>query len=152
MWQAGGWTAYLGRPGVKFQVKAQAYPSVSSVELQAKAPGSDWASLATVSAPTVATSIDTTFSVMLGETVPGQPLVPLSFQQGTPAVGSWRFRARVKDANGGYSDFSDEVLVNVVLPLVTKTLSGQTVPPAGPLGDWFTASRVQSFSIPLWVP
>ena len=49
----------------------------------------------------------------------------------------------------------ETVPVNVILPIlpiVTKTVSGQTVPPAGALGDWFTASPVQSFSIPMWVP
>jgi len=89
---------------------------------------------------------------MLDSTVPGQPFVPLSYSAGNPLTGTWSFRARVQDANGAWSDFSDEVQVNAVLPIVTKSVSGQTVPPAGALGDWFTASAVKTWSIPLWIP
>jgi hypothetical protein len=152
MWQSAGWNAYLGRSGVKFQVKGAGYPAVKSIELHTKPPGGDWTVLATQAPTTPSTSADETLSVMLGDTVPGEPLVPASFLQGNALTGVWLFRARLQDSNGGWSDFSEEVPVNVVLPLVTKTVSGQTVPPAGALGDWFTASPVQSFSIPLWVP
>ncbi|PTX98466.1 hypothetical protein DB354_04145 [Opitutus sp. ER46] len=152
MWQDGNWTAYLGRPGVKFAVKANASPSVAAIELQAKPPGGEWTRLALQSPATAAATVDLTFDVMLGETAPGQPLVPLSFQQGAPLTGPWAFRARVQDAAQVWSDPCPEISVNVILPVVTKTLSGQTVPPAGELGQWFTASPLKEFTIPLWIP
>ena len=152
IWQSGGWTAYLGRSGVRFEVTGQAWPSVKTIELQAKAPGGDWTQLATQNPTDTATTADVTFSVTLGDTAPGQPLVPLSYQQGSPQTGQWLFRARVQDASGAWSEYSSEVPVQVILPMVTKTVSGQTVPPAGELGNWFTASAVQDFSLQLWVP
>jgi hypothetical protein len=152
IWQDGGWVAYLGRSGVRFNVKAQAWPAVKAIEVQSKIPGGSWAPLATQTASTASTTADVTLSVMLGDTAPGQPLVPASFVDGTPQTGQWMFRARVQDANGEWSEFSPEVPVEAVLPITTKVVSGQTVPPAGELGNWFTASRVQSFSFALWIP
>lgn len=152
IWQEGGWRAFLGRSGVRFNVKAQAWPSVNTVELQAKAPGGDWIQLASESPAAGSTSVDTIFNVMLGAAAPNQPLVPASYAAGAPQVGGWSFRARVQDANGAWSDFSPEVPVEVVLPIVTRTVSGQTVPPAGELGKWFTASPVQAFPVQLWIP
>jgi hypothetical protein len=152
IWQDGGWVAYLGRSGVRFNVTAQAWPAVKTIEVQSKPPSGSWASLATQSASTSSTTADVTLSVMLGEAAPGQPLVPASFVDGTPQTGQWAFRARVQDANGEWSDFSAEVPVEVILPITNKVVSGQTVPPAGELGNWFTASPVQSFSFPLWIP
>jgi hypothetical protein len=152
IWQEGGWVAYLGRAGVRFNVKAQAWPAVKTVELQSKSPGGDWAQLEIQSPSDAPTSVDTTFSVMLGRAAPGQPLVPASFAAGSPQTGEWRFRARVQDANGEWSEFSPEVPVQVVLPVVTRTVSGQTVPPAGELGKWFTASSEENFSLQLWIP
>ncbi len=152
LWNDGGWTAYLGRSGVQFEIKAQAWPAVKSIELQAKPPGGTWSQLSLQTPSTAATSADATLSVMLDSTAPGMPLVPLSYQQGNPLVGAWTFRARVQDSNDQWSDFSSEVTVQAILPVTTKTVSGQTVPPAGPLGDWFTASPVQNFPIQLWIP
>jgi uncharacterized protein YaiE (UPF0345 family) len=153
IWQDGGsWNAYLGRSGVRFEVQATAWPSVANIEIQSKAPGGDWTSLATQKPSGTSTTADETLSVMLGDTVPGQPLVPASFQQGAPLTGLWTFRARVQDANGDWSDFSPVVQVTVVLPVASKTVSGQTVPPAGELGNWFTASAVQSYTLQFWIP
>lgn len=152
VWQSGGWVAYLGRPGVRFAVSARAAPTIRAIELQSRPPGAEWAQLASQSPAAGQSRVDATFSVMLGGTAPGQPLVPLSYYNGNPQTGTWSFRARVQDAGGTWSDFSPEVPVNVVLPITSRTLSGQTVPPAGPLGDWFTASPVQSYSFQFWVP
>lgn len=152
IWSEGGWTAYLGRDGVRFEVKGQAWPSVKSVELQSRAPGGEWTQLAVQTPTDSSTTADAVFSVMLGTTAPGQPLVPASFAAGNPLTGTWSFRARVQDSSGVWSDFSPEVPVQVVLPITTRTVLGQTVPPAGPLGDWFTASPMQAFSVPLWIP
>ncbi len=153
IWQEnGGWTAYLGRSGVRFEVQGQASPSVRAVEIQSKTPGGEWSLLARQDLAEPVGTADLILSVTLGGTVPGEPLVPLSFQQGAPDIGPWLFRARIEDDGGVWSDFSSEVPVNVVLPVVTKTLSGQTVPPAGDLGNWFTASPVKNFSMQLWIP
>ncbi|HVU32669.1 MAG TPA: MBG domain-containing protein [Opitutaceae bacterium] len=152
MWQDGGWVAYLGRSGVKFNVQAQAWPSVQSVEIQSRSPGGEWTSLAKQDSPTGQTKVDMTFSVMLGTTAPDHPLVPTSFQQGAPLIGQWQFRARISDAGGTWSEFSPEIPVQVILPMTTRTVSGQTVPPAGALGDWFSPSSVKTFSVPLWIP
>ena len=152
IWQASGWTAYLGRSGVRFAVTAQAWPSVKTIELQAKAPGGDWTQLAVQSPTDTATTADVTFSVMLGNASPDQPLVPLSYQQGSPQTGQWLFRARVQDAADVWGDYSSEVPVNVILPVISKTISGQTVPPAGELGNWFTASSVQNYTLQFWIP
>lgn len=152
IWQQGGWIAYLGRSGVRFNVKAQAWPSVKTIEVQSKIPGGTWTQLANQTPSAASTSADVTFSVMLGAAAPGQPLVPASFLDGNPQTGQWLFRARVQDANGEWSEFSPEVPVQVILPVTTKVVSGQTVPPAGALGDWFTASPIQNFSFPLWIP
>lgn len=152
IWEAGGWKAYLGRSGVRFAARAQAWPAVKTIEIQAKAPAGEWTLLASQSPETPAIAADLTFSVKLGESVPDQPLVPLSFQQGTPLTGTWLFRARVQDSLGEWSEFSPEVSVDVVLPITTKTLSGQTVPPSGDLGAWFTASPIKTYSFPLWIP
>lgn len=152
IWQNGGWTAYLGRAGVRFNARAVAWPAVQRVELQGKPPGASWNSLATESPTTAATTADVTFNVQLGAAVPGQPLVPLSYQEGNPQTGQWSFRARVQDSNGTWSDFCPEVPVSVILPITSKTVSGQTVPPAGDLGAWFTASPVRTFSFQFWIP
>lgn len=152
IWNSGGWVAYLGRAGVRFAVTAQASPSIQAIELQSRPPGGAWAPLASESPAAGQTHADVTFSVMLGATAPGQPLVPLSYYQGNPLTGPWSFRARVQDAAGAWSEFSPEVPVNVVLPITSRTLSGQTVPPAGALGEWFTASPVQSYTFQFWVP
>ncbi len=152
IWNESGWTAYLGRDGVRFEVKAQAWPSVKTVELQSRTPSGEWTQLAVQNPTEASTAVDAIFSVMLGTTVPGQPLVPASFASGNPQTGPWSFRARVQDSAGAWSDFSPEVPVQVILPMTTRTVSGQTVPPAGALGDWFTASPVQPFQVPLWIP
>jgi hypothetical protein len=152
IWQEAGWTAYLGRAGVRFQVKGQAWPSVKSVEIHAKPPGGTWTRLAAQDTTASDTAVDAIFSVKLGDSAPGQPLVPLSYYEGKPQTGPWSFRARVQDTNSVWSEFSPEVLVNVILPVSSKTVSGQTVPPAGELGAWFTASPVQTFTLQFWIP
>jgi trimeric autotransporter adhesin len=153
MWQTGSdWQAYLGRSGVQFEANVQGWPAVQALQLQCKQPGGTWVDLAVVTPSTSGVTVDQIFSVRLGEVVADQPLVPLSYQQGAPLTGDWYFRVRSQNTMGAWSDWSNEVKVNVVLPLVTKTTSGKTVPPPGPLGDWFTESTVGNYTIKMWIP
>lgn len=152
VWQEGGWFAYLGRSGVRFSARAQAWPSIRAVELQGQSPGGTWKTLGSYAPPTSTTDADADFSLMLDSTVPDKPLVPASYEAGAPLTGEWRFRARVQDAGGTWSAFSAEIPVEVVLPIATKSVSGQTVPPPGPVGDWFTPSPVQTFTLQFWIP
>lgn len=152
LWNESGWTAYLGRAGVTFEVAATGSPAVRTLTLEARSPQTGWTTLATQTVGTSAGSASHRFSVTLGEVVPGEPLIPASFKAGTPDTGVWHFRARAEDSTGTWSDYSPEVPVNVLLPVVSRSVSGQTVPPVGPTGDWFTASSVTNFSFVFWIP
>lgn len=154
IWQEGSnWSAYLARSGVKFRVAGYAYPAVRSVEIQSYAPGAGtWTTLVRHDPAGVSSQVDVTVDTMLDTPSPGNPLMPVSYANGTSLTGVWRFRARLQDTTGEWSAFSNEVEVSAVLPIATKTVRGQTVPPAGAAGAWFTASPVKDFSIQFWIP
>lgn len=152
-WNQGGvWHAYLGRPGVRFHVSATGAAPIDRCELEARWGADSWAPLAaaTIDAPGIALERD--FEVCLGGSVAEQPLIPLSFQQGNPHTGPWHFRARVRDTTGSWSAWSADVPVQVVLPLASASETLRTVPPAGGMGEWFTASNPKTFTVPMWIP
>ena len=161
VWQDGGaWHAYLGRSGDQFQIVGQATTAVQTFELQALEPNADpsaWYSLATIPPPSGATngpgiSVTGVFSVSLDTAFAAAALVPQSYVQGNPKTGVWQLRARTQDSSGTWSDWSNVVAVTVDLPLTTKAVSAQTLPPAGPIGGWFTASDQTTFNLPVWIP
>jgi hypothetical protein len=161
VWQDGGaWHAYLGRSGDQFQIVGQATTAVQTFELQALEPNADpsaWYSLATIPPPSGATngpgiSVTGVFSVSLDTASAAAALVPQSYVQGNPKTGVWQLRARTQDSSGTWSDWSNVVAVTVDLPLTTKAVSAQTLPPAGPIGGWFTASDQTTFNLPVWIP
>jgi hypothetical protein len=92
------------------------------------------------------------FSVSLDTAFAAAALVPQSYVQGNPKTGVWQLRARTQDSSGTWSDWSNVVAVTVDLPLTTKAVSAQTLPPAGPIGGWFTASDQTTFNLPVWIP
>jgi len=161
VWQDGGaWHAYLGRSGDQFQIVGQATAAVQSFELQALEPNADpsaWYSLATIAPPTgvpngPGVSVTGVFSVSLDSGSAAAALVPQSYAQGHPKTGVWQLRARTQDSSGTWSDWSNIVAVTVDLPLTTKTVTAQSLPPAGPIGGWFTASDQATFNLPVWIP
>lgn len=153
MWREGdSWSAYLGRSGVKFNVKGFGHPAVQAVEIEARSPSAVWTKLAAQNPGDATTVVDLTFDVMLDKAAPTNPLMPNSYADGAPLTGTWMFRARIQSSNGEWGDFSPEVPVSVILPISTKAVAGQTVPPAGDLGKWFTASPVQTYSVQIWIP
>jgi len=153
------WCAYLGRDGLQFEVSGiSGKPSVQ-LELQSKSSAEDaeWVVLAS-GAPTehleeggrlVGRRI---FALRLGALAADNPLVPLSYQQGSPLTGTWHFRARAQDSDGRWSDWTPELPVRVLLPLMSRSEQVQTLPPAGAQGSWFKASEVKEFEFQLWVP
>ncbi len=152
LWNEGGWSAYLGRPGVTFEVSATGSPALQLLTLEAKSPQTDWTVVGTQTPAAGPGTVGHSFSLMLGDVVPGEPWVPATFRAGSADTGVWRFRARAQDARGTWSEYSEELPVNVLLPIASRTVTGQTVPPVGPTGDWFTASPVANFSFSLWIP
>jgi uncharacterized protein YaiE (UPF0345 family) len=161
VWQDGGaWHAYLGRSGEQFQIVGQATTAVQAFELQALEPNADpsaWYSLATIAPPTGAPNgpgvgVTGVFSVSLDTASAAAALVPQSYAQGSPKTGVWQLRARTQDSSGTWSDWSNIVAVTVDLPLTTKTVPAQSLPPAGPIGGWFTASDQTTFNLPVWIP
>ena len=154
-WAEGAqWCAYLGRPGVRFVLTTAAAGAITRCELQGRWGAEPWATLALEAPATEGASggFAHTFSVRLGDVVPGRPQVPLSYAEGQPQVGAWAFRARVGDDQGVWSAWSDEATVAVTLPLASVTETLRTVPPAGGLGAWFEASSGRTFSLPIWLP
>jgi hypothetical protein len=96
--------------------------------------------------------VEQTFSVRLGEVAPGAPLIPLSYAQGSPATGTWRFRARVQDSDGSWSQWTLGPDLDVQLPIALVSETLQTLPPAGPEGKWYTSSDPKTFVIKKWIP
>ncbi len=161
VWQEGGaWHAYLGRSGDQFQIVGQASSAVQAFELQALEPNADpsaWYSLAMIAPPTgvpngPGVSVTGIFNVSLDTGSVAAPLVPQSYVQGNPKTGVWQLRARTQDSSGSWSDWSNVVAVTVDLPLITKAIPAQSLPPAGPIGGWFTASDQTTFNLPVWIP
>ena len=161
VWQDGGtWHAYLGRSGDQFQIVGQASTAVQAFELQALEPNavpSAWYSLATIAPPTDApngpgVSVTGVFSVSLDTASAAAALVPQSYVQGNPKTGVWQLRARTQDSSGTWSDWSNVMAVTVDLPLTTAAIPAQSLPPAGPIGGWFTASDQTTFNLPVWIP
>ena len=160
-WQdSGTWHAYLGRSGEQFQIVGQGTTAVQAFELQALEPNADpsaWYSLATIAPPTGATngpgvSVTGVFSVSLDTASTAAALVPQSYAQGNPKTGVWQLRARPQDSSGTLSDWSNIVAVTVDLPLTTAAIPAQSLPPAGPIGGWFTASDQTNFNLTVWIP
>jgi uncharacterized repeat protein (TIGR02543 family) len=161
VWQEGGaWHAYLGRSGDQFQIVGQASLAVQAFELQALEPNavpSAWYSVATIPPPAGSpngpgVSVTGVFSVSLDTGSAAAALVPQSYVQGNPKTGVWQLRARTQDSSGTWSDWSNVVSVTVDLPLTTAAVPAQTLPPAGPIGGWFTASDQTTFKLPVWIP
>lgn len=154
----GRWWAYLGRNGVKFTMTGQGQHAVQAFELQAldTSTNAQWTTIASGAATSGTNGSGLTmtadFSLMLGTTYPGQPLVPASYAAGTPLTGYWYFRARVQDTDGRWSSYTANVMVTVLLPLATHTVTGQTLPPVGATGAWFAPSDTATFPIPVWIP
>jgi len=157
--ESGEWCAYLGRDGLQFEVSGRASKETSRLELQARSSAEDaeWALMA--SGTPSDKSLEGTqqvasrvFTLRLGEVAADNPLVPLSFQKGSPLTGIWRFRARAQDADGRWSDWTAELPVRVQLPLVARSEQLQTLPPAGAQGAWFKASEPKTFEFQVWVP
>jgi hypothetical protein len=156
-WKEGNdWFAYLGRGGIRFVGAGEASAGAGLVQLEAKnaEEGAGWVLLSEVQASAVegGQRFTCAFDVSLGTVVPEQPLVPESWARGRALTGTWKFRARVCDLAGVWSAWSSELPVQVVLPLVTRSETLQTLPPAGEEGDWFTASEPKTFNLALWVP
>jgi hypothetical protein len=160
-WQDGGtWHAYLGRSGDQFQIVGQGTTAVQAFELQALEPNADpsaWYSLATIAPPTgtpngPGISVTGVFSVSLDTGSAASSLVPQSYAAGNPKTGVWQLRARTQDSSGTWSGWSNVVAVTVGLPLTSKAIPAQSLPPAGPIGGWFTASDQTTFNLPVWIP
>lgn len=160
-WQEGSpatWTAYLGRAGVAFEMSGQGTHSVQVFELQALDPSPDahWITISTGPATSGTNGSGVTMtadmSVMLGTTLPDQPLVPTSYVNGPVLTGNWQFRARVQDTDGRWSTYTTNVPVVVKIPLGTKEITMQTVPPAGAVGAWFSASKAVQTTVKYWIP
>jgi hypothetical protein len=156
VWLSGStWAAYLGRTGVRFKAVGHGLHAARSFELQTQQPGgAEWTTLSVDAAAANGPGVDVeqTFSVRLGEVAPGAPLIPLSYAQGSPATGTWRFRARVQDSDGSWSQWTLGPDLDVQLPIALVSETLQTLPPAGPEGKWYTSSDPKTFVIKKWIP
>ncbi len=160
LWQEGGaWQAYLGRSGLRFTATGSGSSAVKAFELQVQEPGStDWTTLATATPANGASngpgvSVAGDFSgLMIDSPTPGSPLVPLSYSQKAPKVGVWNFRARVQNSDDAWSGFTAILPITVELPIAVVAETLRTLPPAGPEGAWFTASKPKTFHLPVWIP
>jgi hypothetical protein len=157
--ESGEWCAYLGRDGLQFEVSGHSGKEIVRLELQTLSSEADAAWTLLAAAAPATKGLEGTqqvgsrvFSVRLGEVAADNPLVPLSFQKGVPLTGVWRFRARVQDVDGRWSDWTAELPVRVQLPLVAHSEQLQTLPPAGTQGAWFKASETKNFEFQVWVP
>ncbi len=153
-WETEGvWHAFLGRDGVTLKVIGESRESsVSRFEIQAKAPGHDWAPLASGGPAADAQNgprvpVEQTFSVRLGDLNPLKPLIPLD----TSLAGPWLLRARVQNSTGSWSTWSAEQPLQVDLPVKDVAVAGQTLPPVQD-ADWFTASSTQTYTFHVWIP
>jgi len=156
LWQSGtSWKAYLGRSGLRFVVKGKASASVGRFELEVQEPGaSAWKAMASATPTSAASGVEQehVFSVCFDEPVPGAELIPLSYKQGAPKVGSWQLRARAIDTKGKASEWSSTVSVEAELPIATVSETVQTLPPAGHEGLWYSASAPKTFTLKVWIP
>ena len=149
---AGDWHAYLGRDGVRFDVVASSTAGVIEIQLQAKAPEADWQLLSSYSYELAALTQTAHFSVCLGQRCADNPLVPQSVRDGHPLSGTWLLRARARDTMGHWSAWTEELSLLVELPIVVKSETLQSLPPAGAAANWFEASQPKTFNIKLWIP
>ena len=163
------WKAVLGREGVQFVIKGTSLLSpITKMEIQAMPPRfKDWLTIPNqneISTPTkigyyslvtpVASlgqnTITQTVSVCLGGL--GTDLKKLIPPDQNLAGERWTFRANITNQMG-QKIYSERVKVDVVLPIKTKTVQGQTLPPAqGSDGGngWFTASPSKDYSFAIW--